>query len=403
MPKGDLAPPILVEDDHALEDMLDDLDGERVIAIDTEADGFHSYRENVCLVQISAGGKDWIVDPLADLDLSVLGELLEDERRTKLFHDSEFDVLILKRDFGFRFAALFDTRVAAAVLGSSSPGLASVLKDHFGVELDKSMQRSDWSKRPLSAQQVAYARLDTHYLIDLYERQAKALDEKDLRMVLDTECRRLEAIEPPPHEFRPDDFVRVKGARDLRPQARAILKELFILRDQLAQERISPPFRIIGNHTLIELAEKRPRSVQGLGQIKGCSGLIRSRYGKAIIAAIEAGLAEPPMKRLPPPPRKPGVEVLDDDAAELNDRLKKVRKKASEKRNIEAAYLIHRSALARMALERPHTLEELESVGTLDAWQMDWFANDLLDCIERFEKDLANGTALKRSSGRRRR
>ncbi len=403
MTQRNLAPPTLIEDDRALERLLEDLDGERVVAIDTEADGFHSYRENVCLVQVTAGERDYIIDPLAEVDLHGLGEVLADPKRIKLFHDSEFDVLILKRDFGFSFAALFDTRVAAAILGSKSPGLASVLHDHFGVELDKSMQRSDWSKRPLSPEQISYARLDTHYLVELYERQAEELEAQGLTMVLDTECRRLEGIEPPSHAFRPDDWVRVKGARHLRPQARAILRELFILRDRLAQERDVPPFRVISNHTLIDLAQQRPLSLAALGKIKGCSGLVRSRYGDDILDAIEDGLDAQPIQRMPAPPRKAGVEPMDEEASELHDRLKQVRKKAAEARNIEAAYLLHRTALARTAIERPSSESDLQRVAGLEDWQMEWFADDLLRCIDRFERDLANGTAIQRSGGRRRR
>ncbi|MCA9001634.1 MAG: ribonuclease D, partial [Planctomycetes bacterium] len=279
MSHSDLKPPTRVEDDRSMARMLNVLKDEPVIAVDTEADGFHSYREQVCLVQVTGAGEDFIVDPLAGFDMSGLGGILGDPKRIKLFHDSEFDVLILKRDFGFDFANLFDTRVAAAILGSKAPGLASVLKDHFGVELDKSMQRSDWSKRPLSDQQVAYARLDTHYLIDLYQEQRDLLEKEDLMMVLDTECRRLEKIEPQPHVFQPNDFVRIKGARELRPLARTILRELFILRDRLAKEKNVPPFRILGNHVLLELAEQRPRTVQSLARVKGCSSLVRGRYG----------------------------------------------------------------------------------------------------------------------------
>ena len=381
--------------------MLDFLQDQEVIAIDTEADGFHSYREHVCLVQVSAGGQDYILDPLSDLNLEGLGDVLADPRRVKLFHDSEFDILILKRDYGFEFANLFDTRVAAAVLGSQAPGLASVLNEHFGVELDKSMQRSDWSKRPLSDKQIAYARLDTHYLIALYDEQSAALEEADLRMVLDTECRRLEAIEPPPHVFFPESYVRIKGARDLRPQARTILRELFILRDGLASDKDVPPFRVISNHTLVDLAQQRPRSLQGMGSIKGCSGLVRTRYGGMIVDTIEKALGMEPVQRLPKPPRKPGTEYMDEEASELNDRLKKVRKRASEKRGIEAAYLIHRSALERMSIQRPKSAQDLRDVGQLKDWQMEWFQDPLLDAVVKFEADLEAGTALKRSGRRR--
>ncbi|HPF15356.1 MAG: HRDC domain-containing protein [Planctomycetes bacterium] len=403
MKQADLGPLHLVEDDQAMAHLLGFLRDQPVIAIDTEADGFHSYREHVCLIQITAGEEDFIIDPLAKVDISGLGEVLADERRIKLFHDSEFDILIMKRDHGFEFRGLFDTRVAAAVLGSAAPGLASVLDDHFGVKLDKSMQRSDWSQRPLSQKQIDYARLDTHYLIPLYHEQRASLAERDLTMVLDTECRRLEAIEPPPHEFKPDEFVRIKGARNLRPQARTILKDLYILRDRLAQERDVPPFRVIANHTMLDLAEHRPRTVAGLGEIKGCSGLIRSRYGKEIVDTIEAALAKEPIRQWPSAPRKPGADYLDEEASELNDRLKQIRKKASDRRSIEAAYLLHRSALARIATARPKDETTLQKVGQLAPWQMDWFADPLLACVAKFEADLKAGTALPKGNSRRRR
>ncbi|MEZ6018900.1 MAG: HRDC domain-containing protein [Planctomycetota bacterium] len=395
-----LGDPHLIEDDRSLAGLVDFLEDQPVIAVDTEADGFHSYRDKVCLIQVSAAGQDYLIDPLADLDLAPLGPMLADPERTKLFHDSEFDILILKRDFGFSFAGLFDTRVAAAVLGSKSPGLAAVLEDHFGVQLDKSMQRSDWSQRPLSPQQVSYARLDTHYLIDLYHEQKAALQEADRMMILDTECRRLEGITPPLQEFRPDDFTRIKGARTLRPAARTILRELFVLRDRLARERDVPAFRVIANHTMMELAEKRPRTLQTLGSIKGCSGLVRSRYGKEILAAIEGALELPPIEKWPSGPRKPGTEYLDEEASELNDRLKQVRKKASDRLGIEAAYLIHRTALERLAVRRPKAKDAVQEIGDLQGWQMDLFADPLLRTIADFERDLAAGTALRRPSGR---
>ena len=132
---NDLPPPTVVHDEAGFRRMLEVLARAPEVAVDTEADSFFSYREKVCLVQITALEHDWIVDPLAGLDLGGLGRMLEDPSKTKVFHDGEYDILIMKRDYGFRFSNLFDTRVAAATLGSQAPGLASVLKERFGVEL----------------------------------------------------------------------------------------------------------------------------------------------------------------------------------------------------------------------------------------------------------------------------
>ncbi len=132
---NDLPPPTVVHDEAGFRRMLEVLARAPEVAVETEADSFFSYREKVCLVQITALEHDWIVDPLAGLDLGGLGRMLEDPSKTKVFHDGEYDILMMKRDYGFRFSNLFDTRVAAATLGSQAPGLASVLKERFGVEL----------------------------------------------------------------------------------------------------------------------------------------------------------------------------------------------------------------------------------------------------------------------------
>src|SRR5262245_1781890 len=174
---ADLPPPTLVEDAPGLEELLEALEDETEIAVDTEGDSFFSYPEKVCLVQITAGERDWLVDPLAGFDLAPIGRVLADPGKVKAFHDGEYDVLILKRAFGFRFAGLFDTRVAAATLGSQTPGLATVLEERFGVTLDKSMQRSNWGQRPLTDKQIRYARLDTHFLLPLMREQKVELVE----------------------------------------------------------------------------------------------------------------------------------------------------------------------------------------------------------------------------------
>ncbi|MEM8710133.1 MAG: ribonuclease D, partial [Planctomycetota bacterium] len=192
-----LPPPTLVENQDDFEELLDILEEEDEIAVDTEADSFYSFRDKVCLIQVTARDRDWLVDPLGGLDLSDLGSILSDPRKTKVFHDAEYDVLILGREYGFQFAGLYDTRVAAAVLGSDAPGLASVLSHRFGVQLDKSQQRSNWAKRPLTAKQIAYARLDTRFLLPLMHEQKEELERQGRRMIVDTECRRLEALEPP--------------------------------------------------------------------------------------------------------------------------------------------------------------------------------------------------------------
>ncbi len=398
----DLPPPILVETQDDFEDLLDILEEEDEIAVDTEADSFYSFRDKVCLIQVTARGQDWLVDPLAKIDLTDFGIILSDPTKTKIFHDAEYDVLILGREFGFQFAGLFDTRVAAAVLGSEAPGLASVLSDRFGVKLDKSQQRSNWAKRPLTPKQIAYARLDTRFLLPLMHEQKEELARLDLRMIVDTECRRLEALEPPPAESHPDDYVKIKGSRTLDPKGVSALKELYAVRQKLAERYDLPPFRILGNKPLIDVARIRPRNEAELLRIEGVTPKVLGRLGNRVQRALERAARKGPIQRMPMSPKRANMGQLDDIQSELHDRLKTLRKVASERLGIESAYLINRHVLLKLAESRPGTQDELDAIEGLEPWQHDEFGSEILRTVERFEKDVKAGRVPSASSKRRR-
>ena len=391
MPETDLDPPTLVEEAQGMERLLADLDRRDEIAVDTEADSFYSYREKVCLVQITAGERDYLVDPLAGVDLTGLGRIFADPSKTKVFHDSEYDVLILKRDHGFAFSGLFDTRVAAAALGVEAPGLASVLEARFGVELDKSQQRSNWAKRPLTDQQIRYARLDTHYLLPLAAELRAELVAADRTMIVEGECRRLEQLEPAELVFRPDEWVRIKGARTLEPRARTVLRELFALRERLAEASDVPPFRIANNHVLAEIARVRPRSSKRLAGVHGFSPRMVNRMGKQVLACVARAEEMEPLRDLPVLPRRDGTKGLSEVEAELYERLKQWRKGVADRRGIESSYLLNRHVMARIASERPADAEALEGVEGLLPWQVEMFGEELLELLASFERDVARG------------
>lgn len=388
----DLPPPTVIQDARGLERLMDDLDQQREIAVDTEADSFFSYREKVCLMQITVEDRDYLVDPLAGFDLAPLGEMLADPSKQKIFHDGEYDVLILKRSFGFRFKNLFDTRVAAAALGSKTPGLASVLKERFQLELDKSMQRSNWGERPLSERQIRYARLDTRFLITLMREQRVELEQRDRLCIVETECRRLEQLEPPPNAFDPEEWVRLKGARTLQPAERRVLRELFVLREKLAEASDQPPFRIMNNETLVELARRRPHVAQELSQVPGFTWKQIRRLGEDVLATIERARSEPPIKHFPELESRDGTGELDELQFELHERLKTLRKGWADQLDTDPAYVINRHVLLRLAKEQPRTWDALERIFPPFAdWQLDDFGDELLDAIDRFHADVRGG------------
>jgi ribonuclease D len=388
---AELLLPILVENAAGLSRLLADLERADEIAVDTEGDSFFSYPEKVCLIQITALEKDWLVDPLSGLDLSGLGRVMADPGRLKIFHDGEYDIASLKRDHGFQFKNLFDTRVAAAALGALNPGLASVLEERFGIQLDKSMQRSEWSRRPLSERQIRYAQLDTHFLVPLMRAQREELLERGRMMIVEGECRRLERLEPAETNFDPDEFVRLKGARDLAPLERQALRELYILRERLSLELGRPPFKVIGNESLVAIAAGMPKTTFQLRRINGFSqGQIR-KLGREVLDAIVRAQQSGPLPKLPRLPNREGTSGFSEEEVELHERLKQWRKNAAAAMEIDSAYLVNRHVLLRLTKSRPKTTAALEKIEGIEPWQVEKHGEEILAVVHQFEKDLSQG------------
>lgn len=383
--------------------LMEDLDGQDEVAVDTEADSFYSYREKVCLLQVTVEDRDYLVDPLASgVDISPMGRMFADPDCTKVFHDGEYDVLILKRDHGFEFAGLFDTRVAAATLGSTSPGLGSVIEAEFGVILDKSEQRSDWAKRPLTDKQIKYARLDTHFLLPLMHKMRDHLEQAGRAPIVEGECRRLEALQAVEPVFRADDFVRIKGARGMKPVERQALRELYALREELSRKADVPPFRTMSNQVLLELARLRPSEVSRLGRVHGFSPRMVRRFGELVIDALDIAEDKGPLDQVPSQPKKDGTDVLDELGLELYERLKRWRKGVADKQGIESSYLLNRHLILRLALARPASPAELAAIEGIHEWQLEAYTDDLIDLMETFTQDVAAGEVPVRKPWRKR-
>jgi ribonuclease D len=387
-----LPPPILVQNARELERMLADLEGQSEIAVDTEADSFFNFREKVCLVQITVEERDYLLDPLAGFDISAFGRVLADPRREKIFHDGEYDILILKRNYGFAFAGLFDTRVAAAALGDPNPGLASVLKTRFGLELDKSLQRSNWSARPLSREQIEYARLDTRFLIPLARWQKQELERLGRACVVDGECRRLEQIVPAESVFNPDEYLRLNGARTLSLSEQRALRELFVLRNRLAEESDLPPFKVLGNQTLVDLARSQPRTSRDLQRVPGFSPRQARKLGDEVLATLERARELGPLERAPILVSRDGTGALDDDEFELHERLKEWRRDRAQREGYDASLVLNRHVLLRIAKSKPTTEESLRAIEGLLDWQREAFGGELLGVVGRSLREFSAGS-----------
>lgn len=280
------AAPELVSDAAALAHLVERLRPETVVALDTESNSFHVYRERVCLLQLSTRTGDWIVDPLA-VDPRPLGELLCDGRETVL-HGADYDVRCLRREYGWRLPRLFDTMAAARRLGRVGLGLSALVEQQFGVRLSKSFQRADWGRRPLTREQLTYAALDTHYLLPIYDALAAELTSRGALEDARKEFDRIASVEFRERVFDADGWRRLKGARELDAQGKQVLRALWIAREEVARASDRPPFKVLGEATMVEIARRRPADEGALGRISGVTPSVLRRMGAAVRAAIAA-------------------------------------------------------------------------------------------------------------------
>jgi ribonuclease D len=272
----------------AFAEMLAVLRGANQMALDTEGNSFHAYVERVCLIQIGIVGAEFVVDPLA-IDVRGLGEVLSNEITEVVLHGADFDIRTLKRDYGFRFARIFDTQAAARVLAWPETGLAAIVQKRFGATLSKVHQKSDWGRRPLSADQVAYAASDVRYLIPLRDLIGTELATQGREAKAKEEFAKLAAVEPRPKKFDTEGYRRIRGARELEPMALAMLRELYLARERQAEASNRPPFKVAGNDVLIDVARRMPADLSGLSGIRGLTPRMLERVGKPFMEAVNRG------------------------------------------------------------------------------------------------------------------
>lgn len=375
---ADAAPPPdldarLLETAAEVEELARRLEGEPLLAIDTEADSFHSYYTKVCLVQVSTRGGDWIVDPLAAGSLAPLAGMLADPAVTCVLHGADYDLRLLDRDHGLRVRGLFDTMVAARLLGYESFGLSSLLERHFGLRVPKEHQRADWSRRPLAPALLRYAATDTHFLPALHDLLRAAIEAKGRLGWAAEEFALLEQVRHQPRE-EPDAWLRVKGARALDPRGQAVLRELFAWRDAAAREQDRAPFRVLGNATLVALARRRPCRPRDLGGIAGLPRSRRPAFERDLLEAVRRGL-DLPDEQLPR--RRAGWSRDREKEPDLTP-LRNVRDRVAREQALDPGLIAPNAVLEAIARARPASREALLAVPGLRRWQIDLLGDDLL-------------------------
>lgn len=379
MDSSKLAAVDLITREAELQALAEKLGRVDTVAVDTESNSLYAYRERVCLIQFSTDQEDFLVDPLSVHDLSAIGPLFENERIEKIFHAAEYDLLCLRRDFAFEVQNLFDTMIAARILGRNEIGLGALLEAEFGVRLNKRYQRANWGQRPLPNDLLDYARLDTHYLIALKERLKTDLERRKLTALAQEDFRRLanstldeSAIEPAAE--RPLDCWRISGVRDLSPQQAAVLQELCHYREEIARQLDRPRFKVMNDQTLLAIAAETPNTLEALGHLPGMSGGQIRRHGRQLLQAVKRGLEAAPAY--------PTRHARPDPAySERLEALRSWRKKAGLQMKVPSDVVLPKDLMFALAQTAPHSRGELELAMQSAPWRLEHFGEAILKTL----------------------
>jgi ribonuclease D len=362
-----------------LEKFTRQLEKQKVIGVDLEADSMYHFKEKVCLIQIATQQATAVIDPLQIKDLSMLKPIFGRPDIQKIFHGADYDVRSLYRDFRISVNSLFDTELACRFLGFKESGLEAVLKKSFNVNLNKKYQRKDWSKRPLPKDMVAYAATDVTYLVPLAKSLRQELKQKGRLLWVEEECNYLSRVRPASTDSSPL-FPGFKGAGKLGPRSLAVLEELLQLRKKIAQQQDRPLFRIIGNKSILTLAETAPQSMGKLLKTGALGTKQIDRYGEAIIAAVKKAF-NIPAKDLPKYPRKTAPNVPAVVAKRVKE-LRSWRDKLAKNLDIDPAIICTKALISAIAVQRPLTPGSLARIKELKKWQANEFGSDIIEILK---------------------
>lgn len=359
----------LVATPDALSEFLQRWKGAPFLALDTEFIREQTYYPQLCLVQIGDGRDAACLDPLAGLDLRPVLERLSDPSTTYVFHAAGQDLEIFVRLAGRCPAPLFDTQIAAALLGYGEQlGYAGMIEKLVGVRLDKSLSRTNWARRPLSAAELAYAGDDVRHLADVYPRLLDELETRGRLAWLREDC---EAMTDPAR-YRPSpqtEWKRLKGLVRLDPPAQHVAARLAAWRETLAEQRDRPRRWILPDEAIYLLAERRPQTLRQLGDLQALPPKSLDRHGEALLELIEQGAATdaPPL----------AIEARADEAEK--QRLKRLLERA---RAIAAELGIPSSLLApRADIEALAVLGDRAPVALLRGWRRQVAGDELLAMV----------------------
>jgi ribonuclease D len=357
-----------IREPEALEELTQRLAKADRVSLDIEADSLHNYFEKVCLIQLSVAGEHYLVDPLASVDLEKFLSGLAD--RPLVLHGGDYDLRMLRLSTGFRpRREVFDSMIAAQLLGMEQVGLAALVERFFGVTIGKAGQKSDWSRRPLSAEQLRYAANDTRFLERLADRLGTELSERGRSVWHGESCRAMVEASGNDRPRDPEEAWRIAGSGRLNRRQLAYLREVWRWRDHQARRANMPAFKILGNEQLFELvywSEAHPGMplTMGVRLPRNITGGRLSMLEDATARAAGLSEAEWPAFRNRERERPLGGKSKRDFAA-----LRVACARIAKELGIAASTLAPRAALQAIVRSRPGTPADLMRNGGLLRWQ----------------------------------
>lgn len=368
-----LLPPVWVDRQSIFEKMVRDLSRQSRIAVDTESNSLHAFREQVCLIQFSTPKTDYILDPFVFGDLSELAPLFSNPEIEKIFHAAEYDLICLKRDFGFEFANLFDTMYAARVLGYPMVGLDNMLSEKLGIKVDKRHQKANWGARPLTPAQIDYARFDTHYLFQLRDMLASELEEKGRLQLAHEDFGRACEVELPRDKVNGASWMRFSSRKDVSTRELTILKELCSFRDRVAEQLDRPPFKVISDDTLLTIARSLPEKDVDLSGIGLSQKQIRL-WGNDLLNAARRGAQAPLVTRTQ-------VQRPSDAMLRRLEKLKNWRKVQAKEMGVESDVVLPKVYLNALSESPPKNMDDLQQILADSPWRFRQFGPRLLKLL----------------------
>jgi len=338
----------VIASERQLADLIRQIQAADRVALDTEADSLHSYREKLCLLQISVpasvnvhGCQDFILDPLADLDLEPLRQALES--REIVLHAADYDLRMLRRGLNFTANRIFDTVIAARLLGIREFSLGALVKRFFGVELHKHSQKANWALRPLPPRMLKYAVDDVHYLLPLAAKLEEELERVHRRGWFQQSCARAIELAAAERERIQDELWRIAGAGVLDPNTGAVLRALWQWRETEAELADRPPFHILHNRELLKAAESFTSG--DVPDYKHFSARRRQTFREAAKIALQSPQSEWPVMR-----RRSGSRPTEEMRRRA-DQLRERRDKSAAQLGLEPSFIASRGALDVIAAD----------------------------------------------------